>query len=299
MKDLEGLDGWAYCQWRQNMNYFTDVTPVLTDKEQLFLQKHGMKINYMFHPDVVINYYTYGNTPYIDNVIQHLIVHEILPNVNGFFNRIKVHLDENNLVQQYTPEKLRYDQVNTDFLERSLTNYMYLDNLFGDETHIIRKNIQDPIIMNISIPFEFTQRQVSIEEQKRYAFNIQQVFEFSNLRGLLRRVLEEGITVIPHICCDSSNEDIFGWKESLEGFFKEKQLDLTLPPNYMRCNTMITPYQQWLKIKEYQQLFKGYYGTIPNDDIVSNLQKGYTSEYHAYIASIISVIKKPYYVWPN
>ena len=290
-----GVDGWKFYQWRQNMNYFTDSAGVITEKEQIYMAKKGMKMNYEFHPDLFINWFKIKGNDYINSGINKIIHETILPKSNTFLTRIHMYLDDNKIIKQPKQNNDLDQQSDYDlsFLSSDFYNYYYMDILMNDESHKVRKFIQEPIVINIGIPDEFISKEVSFEEQKHYMDVLFCLFNPYNLKNFLRAALEHDITVIPTIgICDNN----YTSNEELNEFLSDN--GLIMPNKVLFNNTMIMPYSQFIKYKKYQDEFIKRFGYIHNnqiyDDMISNTQ----DIYQYFNQSVLSIIEKPYYVWP-
>lgn len=293
LPDTGGYDGWRYWYWSQNMNYFTDITPVLTKEEQLFMIRRGMKVNYTFHPDVYINLSIIPGNDYFNNIISNILGGEILPHTNLFLtcNYIKS-LGDKYITQKHIDDNLTH--YDFDYLARFNDNDNYFGIIMDDESQYIRQSIQEPIIINIGTPLEFASRELTQEYQKYYLDQMVNISHWSNLFPLLRSVMEGGYTIIPKIgVVDEPNH--YGWGDSLKEFLHTDNL----PSLSLINNTYICSLTQYNKIKDYQKKFISKYNICTNDFIVNNIIKGITTPYHAYMASVMSVIEKPYYIWPN
>lgn len=295
LEDTVDKDGWHFYQWLQNINYFTDISDNITEKEQIFLRERGMKMNYTFHPDVYINYYQSPCVPYVNNLIRNTLAKDTLNIVNAFFRGITIEYDKKFNIQQPQPDSLTPEIYDIGFMDDPAWGHIYMDTGVGANYIKVYKNIQDPIIINIGLPLSFFTEEVSIQAQYNYTQQVLSILQSNNLRTLLRKVLDEGQTIIPQACCVDNTPDALGWKDALEEFLQ--QLGLSLPPNYLLCNTMILPYKQWLKLKDFQRKFMNYFGVIDNNFIIENAKDRITTPYHAYMASMMSVIENPYYVW--
>ena len=291
-----GEDGWRFYQWSQNMNYYTDLTDTISPADQIYLAKHGMKANYTFHPDVIINWYRLPNTPYINTAISdNILTWALLGMANCFLNVIDI--DAPNAVKQpIGPGMPTQAQNSLDFLTRWSTNYNYFDINMGDESNIIRKHIQDPIVINIGIPIKYAVDEISIEEQKNYVDFLIRVLNTNSIKNYLRGALEEGITTIPTIGIEDIN-NCYGFKQDVDEILGN--MGLSDPHKALINNTMIMPYKQYMEIKKLQQKFLEKYGLFNNSLILSYLSQNITTPYHAYISSVMAVIKNPYFVWPN
>lgn len=292
-----GSDGWKFWYWNQNLNYFTDISCHLTEKEQIYLEKHGMKVNYTFHPDIFINWYKLEGNDYINSVITDILCKSFLPNANCMLTQYdiadinKIHLDADEIMKERS--KNNYD---FNFLSRSVNNHYYFDITMGGEREVIRKNIQDPIVINIGIPIKYAVDPVSIEEQKQYAEFLSIVFNEHNVKQYLRAAIDYNTTTIPNICVMKNSENCMGYKDGLEEFLKD--LGLRIPSKALISNTMIMPFSQYIKLCEFQNKFVKQYGWFSNKEIYDNLVGNYNTPYHAYICSVMSVIENPYFVWP-
>lgn len=292
-----GEDGWAFWFWKQNLNYYTDIAGVLTEKEQAYLIKHGMRANYMFHPDVFVNWFKIDGNDYINETINNIISHELLPISNCFLNIIDIGgIDKNQLEMDDSLDELVKNHYSMDFLSRYQTNTHYFDVMMGGEPSVIRKNIQDPIVINIGIPLKYAIEPVSIEEQKQYAWTLSYVFGKNNLKSYLRMALDQNITTIPKIGIMDNPEDCLGYKDDLKNFLQENNLQI--PNNALINNTLIMPFNQYIKLCDFQNKFTQYYGWYTNEEICDNMRGNYRTPYHAYLCSVMSVINNPYFVWP-
>lgn len=291
-----GEDGWRFYQWSQNMNYYTDLTDNLTHTEQIYLAKHGMKMNYTFHPDVFINWYRLPNLPYINAVISDkILTWSLLGLANCFLNIIDINAP-NAVEQPIEPGMPTQVQTSLDFLTRYGSNSNYFDINMNDESNLIRKHIQDPIIINIGIPIKYAIDKISVEEQKHYVEFLSNVLDTNNIKNFLRIALEHGITTIPTIGIEEI-DNCYGFKNDVDEILGD--LGLSNPHKALINNTMIMPYDQFLEIKKLQQIFIKKYGVFDNSIILSYLSQNIMTPYHAYISSVMAVIKKPYFVWPG
>ena len=297
LSDNEGHDGWRFWQWCQNMNYFTDITPILSQEEQLFMRERGMKINYTFHPDMIINLYTLPNNDYINNNISNILANEILPNTNTCLNEYVISTGNFELLKQtYTKDIVSHYDFS--FLSSEHNNSSYFNTNMNDEGYLLRKFIQEPIIINIGVPLDWAINPLSEEEQENYYNQLSTLLCWDNIKPLIRRILETGETILPSFCIGHNQEyDYFGWKDSLIQFLEPHGIPLS--DLYLDNNTYITTLSQYQKIKKYQKLFVDYHGMAGNEFILNNIKNEITTPYHAYIASVLAVIDKPFYVWRN
>lgn len=289
-----GIDGWHYYQWMQNLNYYTDIVDTLTEKEQIYLEKHGMKMNYTFHPDVFVNWYILKGNDHINSVVNKILCDSLLPFSNCFINKIMIDGVSANLP---TDESMNNPEKDYDlgFIATTTYNNDYFD-VSMEDPGTIRKNIQDPVVINIGIPLKYAVLPVSIEEQKQYADFLSIVFATGNLNQFIRGALDYGVTTIPKIGIMDNSPSHMGYGEGLDKFLAE--INLKAPSKVLFNNTMVMPFQQYRKLKKFQKDFTKQYGWYSNESICNNIEHNYTTPYHAYICSVMSIIDKPYYVWP-
>lgn len=288
-----GSDGWAFWFWNQNLNYFTDTLPSLTEKEQIFLEKHGMKMNYSFHPDVFLNWFMLDGNDYINSVIAKICLN-ILNASNCFLTETHIcGIDKNELEhdESITPEP----QYDFSFLVHHAYNYNYFNIAMGGDPHVVRKNIQDPIVINIGVPLEYAVTKVSVEEQKQYAATLSVLFSEENIKQYLRYALDLNLTVIPKIGVIENPENCMGYKKEVTEFLQNNNLGV--PGMALTNNTMIMPFEQYKKLCDFQNKFTQYWGWCSNKYICDNARGNYNTPYHAYMCSVMSVIDNPYFVW--
>lgn len=296
----KGLDGWLYFQWRQNMNYFTDSVGTLTEKEQIYLAKKGMKMNYTFHPDVFINWYIAEGHDHINTGVRAKILNDVmLPMTNAFLTMIYMcngfNIKQPQIDGMFNRENT-YD-YDLNFLAYELYSNYYMDVLMDDERKKNRKYIQEPVVINIGLPAKFVAQEVSPEEQKFYMDFLLKIFNEYNLREFIRAALEHNTTVIPTLGVEDEN-DYAGKGDELKDFLQG--LGLELPKNVLNNNTLIMPWNQYQKFKKYHSEFTrkfGFNGAY-NDDICRHILNGESDNYQLYTHSIMSVIEHPYFVWP-
>lgn len=292
---IEGLDGWAYYQWRQNMNYFTDITPVLTDKEQLFMAKLGMKVNYTFHPDVFINLQVIPGNDHIHNRIMNLLTANIFPNTNVYFAESIIRTNGTPTAAQLIPDNPAKLITGVDFL----TEYINIHYDFGSmysSYYQVRKFIQSPVIINIGFPYHWIYTQVSLEEQEEYLHHLECMLLWENIKPLIRSALLQDTTTLLKI--GTKNEpDCFGWRDTLQEFMNEQ--GLSIPKSTITNNTFIMSYETYQKYRKFQNEFTNKFGFVVNDDIINGIKYNKTTSYHAFISSIAAVFDNPYYIWPS
>ena len=293
---LEGLDGWGFWGWRQNMNYFTDITPSLTGKEQLFMAQKGMKINYTFHPDVFVKFTKIPGNDYLNNSISNIITKEVLPNTNAYVIETTIEVEGQQIVKQEYPEASIPELIGGDFYIRYQSNFTYFGINMNDESSQIRKFIQEPIIISIGSPLKWATTKLTKEEQDEYLSNIECILRWDNLKNIIRDILDKQYTIIPYINVHD-NSNYFGWKDSLNEWFESKGKNL--PSKYIDCDTFIMSYSNYQVYKQYQKEFIERYNWTPNKFIISNIKNGITTPYQAYLASAMSFINNPYYIWPS
>lgn len=287
-----GDDGWVFWYWNQNLNYFTDVSCPLTDKEQIYLEKHGMKMNYTFHPDVFVNWYKLEGNEYINDVINDILCRCIIPQTNCLLTQYDItDINRNQLESDEAMRKLSENRYDFGFLSRYAGNQYYFDVTMGGEPNIIRKNIQDPIVINIGIPLKYAVDPVSIEEQKQYAEFLLNVFDKQRVKQYLRMAIDQNITTIPGICVIDNPKNCMGYRDGLEKFLTSSGLEI--PAKALISNTMIMPFTQYLKLCEFQNKFVNQYGWYSNKVIQDNAAGNFNTPYHAYICSVMSIIEKP------
>lgn len=295
LPDTGGTDGWQYWYWSQNMNYFTDITPVLTKEEQLFMIRRGMKVNYTFHPDVYINISLIPENFHYNDVISLILGSEVLPYTNSFLtcNWIRS-LGNKYIKQEYSDEDQNMTHYEFDYLAKFKDNYSYFGIVTDDESQYIRQSIQEPIVMTIGTPLEFATEKLTEEHQKKYLDYMVHLFMWNNMKQNLRAIIEHGYTIIPKIGVEYIKSQ-YGWGDSLKEFLHTDNV----PNLALTNNTYICSLSQYNKIKEYQKKFIKYYDVCSNEFIVDNDIDKISTPYHAYMASVMSVIEKPYYIWPN
>ena len=291
-----GDDGWAFWQWRQNLNYFTDILTTLSEKEQIYLKKHGMKMNYTFHPDVVVNWYMLKDNRYINYVVNQIITDRLLSISNCFVNQITIANADNPLETDDYMEEVMKSRYDLDFLSRYYINNCYFDVTMGGEKNIIRRDIQDPIIINIGIPLKFATQPVSIDEQKQYGDLLWKVFSPDRVKQYLRAALDHELTTIPAFAIEDNRPDCMGYRGSLERILKDNNLEI--PDHALLSNTMIMPYSQYLKLCGFQNDFVNTFGWWYNKDICDNARGNYNTPYHAYECSVMSIMDNVQFVEP-
>ena len=293
---IEGIDGWGYYQWRQNMNYYTDITPVLTEKEQLFMNRQGMKVNYTFHPDVFVNLCIIPGNHYINNKVIDMLMQHVFPNVNALFTLTSIEGNGENLtIQQHSnsPTSMKGD---LDFITRYVNNSDYLGIEMRDESKNIRQFIQEPVIINIGFPEHWAYVEVSQQEQDEYIKHLKCMFDWNNLKPIIRSALANNVSTFLKIGAPDNGE-CFGWVDTLNPWLKS--IGLELPAYALTNNTYVMPYQSFLKYKQFQNTFVEKFGWAPNGYIIKNGRDNVSTQFHAFLSSMLSSIKNTYFVWPN
>lgn len=291
-----GDDGWRFYQWFQNINYFTDISGTLTEKEQIYLTKHGMKMNYTFHPDILLYFYIIDGNDYINNIIdQRVLIDSLIPNANVSYCR--VHISGDNFIDQPKVEEKVNISMDSSFMVREMYSHYFNDAHYIDDANTIRYNIQEPIVITIGIPAQYLANPISPESQKYYGEFMQRVFNKYNFRNFLRSTLDAELTIIPTLNTSENDMNCGEFKEPLIKFLKDH--NLRIPQYKLNGNTMIMPYRQYLKVIKFMDDFKNTFGTISNTDICKSIQEDKPSIYDAYTCGVLSVIEKPYYVWPS
>lgn len=290
-----GVDGWAYYQWRHNMNYFTDIVGTLNNNEQIYLIKHGMKMNYTFHPDIFINWFILKNNKHINATITKILSDSFLPQANCFVNQFEIVVPDYDIPtdKSLLTEK---DMGDVDFLVKYMYNYNYFD-VSMDDYNVVRKNIQDPIVVNIGIPLRFATEYISVEEQRYYAEFLMKVFNKNSVRDFLRSALDDEVTTIPTIGITDNNVLCADFMGKLKPILDN--MGYNMSANALQNNTLIMPFSQYEKIKSFQKEFVKNFGHADNNYICESIKKGIYTPYHTYIGSVMSVIENPFYVWPN
>lgn len=290
-----GEDGWRFWQWAQNMNYFTDISVPLTEKEQIYLTKHGMKANYTFHPDVFVNFYMLDGNDHINAIFNDdIIYYTLLSMANCFVNVI--HINVPKYVELPKDDSMKKNSCDLGFLARYMWNHKYFDVMMEDPG-IEKQYIQEPIVINIGIPLKYAIEEVSIDEQKQYAETMRRIFSKDNLRSMLRSTLDAGTTFIPSIGTEDADGNCGGYKEDVEPWLQSAGLQK--PNKVLFNNTMIMSYPQYKKLKLFQGEFIKRFGSYNNDFICENYRNNTLTPYHAYLNSVMSVIEKPYFIWPS
>ena len=290
-----GVDGWAFYQWLHNINYYTDTAGTINEQEQIYLTKHGMKMNYTFHPDVFINWYVLPNNHHINATFTKILCDAFLPHANCFVNEIEISVPKYNDIPN--DGLINMDDVgDIDFLTRRTHNYHYFDISMGNDG-IIRKNVQDPIVVNIGIPIKYAVDNITVDEQKQYTDFMLKIFNEDNVRDFLRAALDHGTTTIPTIGVMDHDGDCMGFHDVMKDMLDN--MGLQIPPNILFNNTMVMPYSQYIELKKFQKEFTNRFGYYSNTDICEYLLKNTLTPYHAYICTVMSIIKNPYYVWPS
>jgi hypothetical protein len=290
-----GEDGWRYYQWFQNINYFTDILGTLTEKEQIYLAKHGMKMNYTFHPDILLYFYVIDGNDYVNTIIdQRVLIDSLIPNANVSYCR--VHISGNNFTDIPKVEDPVEITMESSFLVREVYSHYFNDAHYIGDLNEFRYNIQEPIVMTIGIPAYYMATEVSPESQKYYADFIRRIFNTYNFRNFLRSVLDNNLTIIPSINTSDNDMNCGEFKEPLIKFINEH--NLYIPQYKLNGNTMIMSYRQFIKVAEFMDNFKKSFGLISNTDICKSIREGKPSIYDAYTCAVLSVIDNPYFVWP-
>lgn len=292
-----GQDGWRFYQWFQNINYFTDISGTITKDEQLYLLKHGMKMNYTFHPDVFLYVYTIDNNSYINDIIdQNVVTESILPQTNTFLH--KLHITGDFSVIQPRDEDMKiHKYADIEFMSKEISIFQDGNFHIGNTHTYIKPNIQEPVIITIGIPMKYMAQEISTDEQKHFVEFMKAIFNPDSVRNMLRTALDYNTTVIPTLGIDYNNDTYDGFKEPLAEFMSS--MGLTLPQYKMTCNTMVMSYQQFRKVVKFNEEFYKKFGHISNTQICEDLKNGTPNIYNAYENSILSVIEHPYYVWPS
>lgn len=289
-----GEDGWKWWQWYHNMNYMTDIVPVLSEHDQLFMRSKGMKLNYTFHPDAIIVNNVLGDNITINNVIIPIIC-DILNTTSSIYIENEVP-NVNGLKQPDYRDELGMDKsdYSFDFLRQQTYSTIYGSHYFGDDPWAINNGLQEPIVINIGFPLNFMCNELTLEETKEYKEWLQRFFNPKNIRYMLRLIIEHPEYFIIPSYGIFSDENCFGWRESLEEWLPT--IGLKLQGVGLSNNTFITSLSNYLKIKDYQKKFEERFGSIDNTFIVNNLKEGYTTPYHAYICSYLSAVSNLFYL---
>lgn len=289
-----GQDGWAFYQWKQNINYYTDLVDNITPMEQDYLERHGMKPNYTFHPDVFVNLYIIDENEYINRAIIDIIYNSIAPNTN-------IYLMEYHIKYPICSfDNLKYIDMNSikkwDVCFFSDDYYIYHchDMHMSNIESYVRKNKQEPIIINIGIPSRYGSMEIPIEEQERYINTLKAIFNWSSLRNILRDVLENNRAYIPQFGIETENSIIMNESDIKE--FVDSN-GLYIPRNNMVSNTIIMSYTQFKKYKKVSEDFFNKFGWMENQVIYNQEASGMNTVYHKLMSIISSTIEKPYFVW--
>ena len=126
---------------------------------------------------------------------------------------------------------------------------------------------------------------------------MRRIFSKDNLRSMLRSTLDTGTTFIPSIGTEDADGNCGGYKEDVEPWLQSAGLQK--PNKVLFNNTMIMSYPQYKKLKLFQGEFIKRFGSYNNDFICENYRNNTLTPYHAYLNSVMSVIEKPYFIWPS
>lgn len=284
-----GSDGWNYRLWLHNMNYYTDLVPYIDKEEQLFMRSKGMKINYTFHPDIIlINNILRGNT----NI--NAAVNEYSRQIQDWSNTQYVEIDcdkVGDLVQpDYKEEfKLPEELYSFDFNRYATYNSFYCGHYIGEEGWIVDNKYQEQIVLCIGFPLEYMLGEVDKETQQKHIQHLKEFLCYNNIRNMFRQILEHPNYLFVHNQFIQPIGDAYGWKENLEGFLKEN--NLSLPQYKLMNNTFCTSLSNYKKIKDLQHKFVDKNGACDNWWIIDTIKNNYTTPYHAMLCTMLSPIK--------
>ena len=283
----KGIDGWNFNQWLQNMNYYTDLVPYISKEEQLFMRSKGMKINYTFHPDVIlINNILQGNT----NI--NACINGLSAGIQNWANVQYTEVDcssVDNIVQPDYKDELGVQyNYNYDFNKYSSYNTYYCGYYIGEEKYMADNKYQEQIVVILGFPIEYMIGEVDKEHQRVYVNDLKNFLCYSNVRFMFREVLEHPDILFIHNHFIKPIGDAYGWKDSLDEFLSKNSLEL--PQYQLWNNTYVTSLSNYKKIKEFQKKFIAYYDTLDNWYIISNMKSGLSTPYQALICSILAPI---------
>jgi len=289
-----GHDGWKWWGWFHNMNYYTDVTPVLTADEQLFMRSKGMKINYTFRPNVILIYNRLDGNTNVNARINNFIIE--LYNTANTMN-IVAHTNPTNGVTQPDYRKelgLPENEYSFDFSNVNMYGGKMCGHYFSPEAWLVEDGYQEPIIISIGFPLEYAYKEIPLEEQGHYCDLLYGFLCQANMRQMMRSILENPNQIIVPTFALKPVGDADGWKESLEPWLKT--IGLSMPGHKLTNNTFVTSLSQYRKLKKYQELFIKKFGNSNDDFIVDNIKGGYTTPYHAYIGSMLAPFDGIFYM---
>lgn len=289
-----GADGWDWWQWFHNMNYMTDVTPVISKHDQLFLRSKGMKINYTFHPDtIIINNKLNGNLT-INSVINGLLT-DVMNYCSSIYIENTVRAVDDFKQPDYRDQfNVSKDDYDFDFLCHFISTNSFCGHIMDQEPWLVGNGIQDPIVINIGFPLDCMYNEYDDKKTLEYIEWIRRFLNPANLRFMLRLIIEHPTYFIFPAFSITRSETCAGWKDVLNEWLPS--IGLTIPECGLSNNTFITSMSNYLKLKDYQQKFVDKFGSFSDKNIVDNIKGGYTTPYHAYIYSYPALFKDLFFL---
>ena len=292
--DEDGNDGWMWWGWYHNMNYYTDVTPVLTEKEQLFMRHKGMKVNYTFRPDCILlhNKYTKDSTynAFISNILTNL--HHM-----GNIKHVTVSYDYGNGVTQpdYKASLQVDDEYDFSFLSEDYNNYTGAGiPLWLPESYFVGNDIQEPIVISIGFPLSHMIDTVSENDLKQEMTDMSEFLSKDNVRRMFRDIIEDPGKTFTSKAFIQDAGDIRGWRGLIDEFMDG--LGMKAPDYMLKNNTFITSLSQYRKFIKYQEAFTDRFPSVQTSFIVDNELAGYSTPYDAFICTQLAAFDNVIYI---
>ena len=284
----DGMDGWHWWGWYHNMNYYTDVTPVLTEKEQLFMRSRGMKVNYTFRPDCVLVLNKYINDPTYNDFISWLLV-DMQNNCN--MTQFHILYDSENSIHQpdYNQQCNIKSGYDFSFLNSDYTSYVGAGIPFYMPKTSICSNagLQEPIVISIGFPLSHMTQEISVDALKEEMEDMSSFFNIKNFRMMLRSIIEDPSKTYTSKRFVGDVGDMAGWLDIMKEFLGT--LNMEIPEYKLSNNTFITSLSQYKKYIQYQEKFQSRFPSVYNDFIVNNTLANYSTPYDAFVHTQLSV----------
>lgn len=289
-----GEDGWQWWQWYHNMNYMTDITPVISKHDQLFLYSKGMRMNYTFHPNVIIINNKLSNNTTINSAINKIMI-DLLGQCSAIYIENIVNSIDDFEQHDYRDKlNIEKDDYDFDFLCQYVYSSSYCGHMFMQEPWLISNGIQDPIVVNIGFPLDCMYNEYDEKQTSEYINWLRRFFNPVNVRFMFRMIIEHPTYFIFPTFSILHSNDCDGWKKVLDEWLPT--IGLNISQSGLSNNTFVTSLDNYLKIKDYQQKFQNRFGLFSDKNIIDNIKGGYTTPYHAYIYSYPSLFKDVFYL---
>jgi hypothetical protein len=259
--------------------------------------KKGMRVNYTFHPDVIVIYNKLQGNTNLNTCISNIIHDVILGASNTLLVESTTQAIDNFIQPDHRGElKLPDHDGELDFLCTFHGNSNMAGHLMDDEPWLQYTGYQEPIVINIGFPLEYMYREIPLEQQQEYITILEKLFSPYNFRTILRTAIDDPELFILPLFGVVDYGDAMGWDANISEFLKSNGYDV--PRMGINNNTFITSLGMYKKLKQFQRLFISKYGLTDNRFIIDNIKAGYTTPYHAYIYSYPAIFNNIYYIKP-